>query len=180
MRQSRFRVFLPILLVLMTGCGSVLSKDALYGVNYEVDYNRLKASPETHLGKTVILGGMILANEVADDGSTLEILKYTLDKRDEPQDPDEAGGRFLVHSSRLLDPSLYKEGRLVTLTGTLRGVEVRPLQKARYAYPLFEVGELYLWPEPRYEDRYPYYPYFYDPFPYWYRYPYWHGYPYWW
>lgn len=179
MKKSLFWVLLPALLGLLTGCGSVLSKDALYDVNYEVEYPQLKASPETHMGKTIILGGLILENRITDAGSTLEILKYTLDKRDEPQDPDEQGGRFLARSNRLLDPSIYKEGKLVTLTGTLRGVEVLPLQKARYHYPVFEIGELYLWPEQRYQPPYPYYPY-YGPFPYWYHYPYWHGYPYWW
>ncbi len=180
MKNSLFWLLLPALLVLLAGCGSVLSKDALSGVNYEVEYSRLKASPDTYMGKTVILGGLILENQVTDDGSTLEILKYSLDKRDEPQDPDEEGGRFLARSSRLLDPSIYKAGKLVTLTGTLRAIEVRPLQKANYHYPVFEIGELYLWSEDRYQRAYPYYPYYYDPFPYWYRYPYWHRYPYWW
>lgn len=179
MKNAFFWLLLSALLSLLAGCGSVLSKDALSGVNYEVEYPRLKASPETHLGKTVILGGLILENRITDDGSTLEILKYSLDKRDEPQDPDEASGRFLAHSQRLLDPSLYKAGKLVTLTGTLRGSEVRLLQKANYHYPVFEIGELYLWPEVRYEGAYPYYRY-YDPFPYWYRYPYGYRYPYWW
>lgn len=171
---------LLILTGMLAGCGSVLSKDALLSVDYEVDYALLKTAPDRYEGKTVILGGLILNNEVSDAGSTLEILKYTLDKRDEPQDPDESNGRFLAKSSRLLDPSIYKEGKLVTLTGTFRGVEVHPLQKANYQYPVFEIGELYLWPEMQYERRYPYYyPYYYDPFPYW-HYPYWHRYPYWW
>jgi outer membrane lipoprotein len=178
MKKSLFWFLLPALLGLVAGCGSVLSKDALYGVNYEVEYPQLKSSPETYMGKTVILGGMILTNEVTDNGSTLEILKYTLDKRDKPQDPDEEAGRFLARSSRILDPSIYKEGKLVTLTGTLRDVRVKPLQKASYHYPVFDIGELYLWPEERYERAYPYYPYYYDPF--WYHYPYWHRYPYWW
>lgn len=163
----------------LAGCGSVISKDALYSVNYEVDYARLKAKPAQHVGKSLILGGLILDNEVSNAGTTLEILKYTLDGRDEPQDPDEANGRFLVRTERLLDPSIYKAGRLVTLVGTFVGIETRPLQKADYQYPVFTIVELYLWPETTYVDRY-YYPYYYDPFPYWYRYPYWRGYPYWW
>jgi outer membrane lipoprotein len=179
MKKSLFWFLLPTLLGLVTGCGSVLSKDALHGVDYEVEYPQIKASPETYIGKTVILGGMILANEITDAGSTLEILKYTLDSRDKPQDPDEKAGRFLARSNRILDPSIFKEGKLVTLTGTLRNLEVRLLQKANYHYPAFEIGELHLWPEERYEGPYPYYPY-YDPFPLWHHYPYWHRYPYWW
>ena len=167
--------------MLLTGCGSVLSKDALSGVNYEVEYSRLKASPDNYMGKTVILGGLILENQVTDDGSTLEILKYSLDKRDEPQDPDEEGGRFLAHSTRLLDPSIYKAGKLVTLTGTLRAIEVRPLQKANYHYPVFEIGELYLWSEGiGIKELTPITPTTMTRFPIGNRYPYWHRYPYWW
>jgi outer membrane lipoprotein len=164
---------------LLSGCGSVLSKDALYSVNYEVDYALLKADPASHVGKSLILGGLILENEVSDAGTMLEILKYTLNGRDEPQNPDEANGRFLVKTERLLDPSIYKAGRLVTLVGTLVGMETRQLQKASYHYPVFTIVELHLWPETTYRDRY-YYPYYYDPYPYWYRYPYWRGHPYWW
>jgi len=168
---------LPALFVWLTGCGSVLSKDALYGVNHEVDYAQVKVAPDRYVGKTVILGGIILENALSDEGTTLEILKYTLDSRDEPQEPDEAGGRFLARTDRLLDPSIYESGRLVTLTGTLTGMEVRPLQQARYHYPTFTIGELYLWPEPSREGSF-YAPRYYDAFPYWYRYPY--HYPYWW
>lgn len=179
MDRSGYALGLLLLLAILGGCGSVLSKDALYGVNYEVDYAQLKASPENHLGKTVIVGGMILENELDDSGTTLEILKYTLDSRDEPEDPDEVNGRFLARSDQLLDPSIYEEGRLLTLVATLRGVEERPLQKIIYRYPLFEIVELYLVPE-RQTDWPGYYPYRYDPWPYWHRYPYWYRHPYWW
>ena len=59
MDRSGYTLGLLLLLAILGGCGSVLSKDALYGVNYEVDYAQLKASPESHLGKTLIVGGMI-------------------------------------------------------------------------------------------------------------------------
>ncbi|MEZ4601326.1 MAG: Slp family lipoprotein [Syntrophotaleaceae bacterium] len=170
---------LLIMAALLAGCGSVLSEDALSRVNYAVDYPQIKANPDRHVGKTLILGGMILENNVSNEGTTLEILKYTLDDQDNPENPDEPMGRFLAKTSRLLDPSVYESGRLVTMTGTLTGTEVKPLQKANYTYPVFEIEELVLVPERTYRDYYyPYYPYYYDPF-YW-RYPYWHRYPYWW
>ena len=179
MNRSGYALGLLLVLLTLGGCGSVLSKDALYGVNYEVDYPQLKAAPDANLGKTIIVGGMILNNELTNDGTTLEILKYTLDKRDEPQGPDEVNGRFLARTSQLLDPSIYAEGRLVSMVATLRGVETKPLQKMSYHYPVFEIVELYLVPE-RQADWPGYYPYYWDPWPYWYRYPYWYRHPYWW
>lgn len=177
MKNLGYALGMLLLVLTLAGCGSVLSKDTLYGVDYEVAYSQLKAEPTAYVGKTVIAGGLILDNEVSDAGSTLEILKYTLDSRDEPQDPDEASGRFLARTGQLLDPSIYKAGRLVTLVGTLAGVETRPLQKATYHYPVFEIVELYLVPEREATRPYPYY---YDPWPYWHRYPYWYRHPYWW
>ncbi len=180
MKKLLYLFGLLLLTGFLAGCGSVISKDALYSVNYETDYAQVKANPERNLGKTLILGGLILENEVSDAGSTLEILKYTLDGRDEPQEPDEESGRFLVKTNRLLDPSIYEAGRLVTLVGTLVGMETRPLQKANYEYPVFSLVELHLWPEKTYYQNQYYYPYYYDPFPYRYHSPYWRGYPYWW
>ncbi len=166
-------------LVVLAGCGSVLSKDALYGINYEVDYLRLRESPETHVGKTVIVGGRILDNRLDESGTTLEILRYTLNQRDEPRSADEASGRFLARTPVLLDPGIYQEGRLVTLAATLQGVEERLLHNRTYRYPLFSIEELYLVPERRVEGP-GYDPYRYAPWPYWHRYPYWYRHPYWW
>jgi outer membrane lipoprotein len=179
--MKTIRSFFGLLVIagLLSGCGSVLSKEALRSVDYNVDYAQIKADPQAYVGTTIILGGMILDNRINNEGTTLEILKYTLDNQDRPENPDEAMGRFLAKSTRLLDPSIFKSGKLVTMTGTLIGTEVRPLQKASYRYPVFAIQELHLFQNTYYYyPYYPYYPYYYDPF-YW-RYPYWGRYPYWW
>lgn len=167
------------LLLLLSGCAHVLSKEALQAVDPAVEYAQVKADPEGWRGSTLVLGGRIIEVKIDRGGSTLEVLRYNLDRYGQPTAVDEAGGRFLVRSDRFLDPELYEAGRLVALTGTAEGSETRPLEGIDYVYPVFRLGEIRLLRESYYRT-YPYapfyygYPYYYDPFydP-WYRYPYW-------
>ncbi len=157
----------------LVGCAHVLSKDALYEVDPSLEYSQVKANPEVFRGHTLELGGMILDHATDREGTTLEVLSYTLDRWGRPIQADEASGRFLARTGRFLEPALYRGGRFVTLTGTVTGQQSRPLKGTSYDYPVFEIGEIYLWPT--YED-YPYqgYPAYYGPYyPYYpyYRYP---------
>lgn len=176
MKRALLLVVAPLLL-LLGGCAHVLSKDALVEVDPGIDFAQVKANPDAFKGKTLLLGGLIVETRPGREGTTLEILHYSLDRWGEPQTVDEAGGRFLARSGRFLDPELYKPGLLITLTGTVEGVETRPLKGYDYAYPVFRIGEAYLW------SRRAYYPYgYYDPYYPWgpYRhYPYYYGDPFW-
>ena len=163
------------LLLLLGGCAHVLSKEALYEVDPLLEYEQTKADPALYRGKTLLLGGLIVDNTVSREGTTLEVLRYTLDRYGEPVAVDEEGGRFLVRSERFLDPELYRAGVLITLTGTVMGQETHALKGVDYTYPVFRLGEAHLWNR-QYRE-----PYYYDPFygpyyPYYYRYPYWYPY----
>ncbi len=166
-----------VLGLLLGGCVSPLSKEARFAAEPFADFPRLLEHPEGFRGKTFLLGGMIVDTQLAKDGSTLEVLRYELDRGDRPQTPDETSGRFLARTTRVLDPELYTKGRLVTLTGQFAGIESRPLGGIDYRYPLLNLGELYLWPrEQDYRlppgSYYPYRPFYwydpwYDPYPFW-------------
>lgn len=126
-------------------------------------------NPSAHLGETLLLGGLILGVRPEEGGTTLEVLRYSLDRWGEPVAVDEAGRRFLVRTDRALDPVLYDPGRLVTLTATLRGEELRQEGYADYRYPVFALEELYLWETPFRRGIKPhpnlYAPYYQDPDP---------------
>ncbi len=188
--MGRFRL-LGILMVglVLAGCGHVLSREALRAADPEVSFAAIRKDPEAFRGTTLLLGGQIVENQVGREGSTLEILRHRLDRYGNPTGVDEASGRFIVRTERLLDPTLYGPGQFITLTGTLVGVETRELRKREYDYPVFTLQEAYIWtPVP--DFWYPGYhvsPFrgrFYDPFwpgldpfydPFWPRYdPYWY------
>lgn len=181
-----------LLLPGLAGCAHVLSRAALDQVTPNVDYTQVRADPQAHLGQTLLLGGLIIDDQATTAGSTLEVLHFFTDSLGRPDRVDEAGGRFLVRSSDLLDPALYSRGRLVTLTGTLTGTETRPLFGRDYQYPVFTAGEIHLWLPPShaayganpygwssYGAPLPapwwggwYGPYWYGPAPFWRRFPY--------
>jgi outer membrane lipoprotein len=166
----------------LAGCSHVLSSRALDQVDRGLSYTEVRADPEAYRGRTLLLGGMIVDNRSAADGTTLEVLRFFLDSWGRPDRPDEEGGRYLVQSADFLDPELYRKGRLVTLTGTVAGQQVRPLFGRDYRYPVFVPGEIHLWLEPTHADHgpNPYYDRYYgDPWrsywgPPWYG-PYWYG-----
>lgn len=168
---------LLLLGLLLGACASPLSREARFEAEPYVEIPRLLEFPEFYQGKTLLLGGVIVASEVNREGSLLEVLRYELDRSDRPLQPDETSGRFLVRTPRFLDPELYAKGRLVSLTGTFEKVESRPLGDLTYRYPLLSLGEIYLWPkqEPYLGPPGSYYPYrpfywydpWYDPYPFW-------------
>lgn len=169
--------WLVLLGLLLAGCVSPLSRQAKFDAEPYVDFPRLLENPAAYQGKTYLLGGVIVTTEASQEGSTLEVLRYQLDRSDRPLQADETSGRFLVRTAKFLDPVIYASGRLVTLTGQMVDVETRPLGGVDYRYPLLTLGELHLWPkEEEYRlppgSYYPYRPYYwydpwYDPYPFW-------------
>lgn len=170
--MKRKLVFFLALMLLVPACGGVLSREALYRVNNELDYAQVKADPQAHEGVVLLLGGKIVENRATQGGSDLEVLRYTLGGRDMPRDPDEVSGRFMAKASRFLDPAIYEKGRLVTLAGALTGTETRSIGERPFVYLVFRIEEIYLWPEPyrSYPYEEPFYPYdhFHSHF-FWYR-----------
>lgn len=162
------RLILLLSLAAVAGCAHVLPQEALQKVDPLADFARVKENPEAYVGKTLLLGGLIVDVAVDREGSTLEVLRYHLDRWGDPREPDQEGGRFLARTDRFLDPALYQAGRFVTLTGTVTGKETKPLGGAQYTYPVFRIGALYLWD--RYDRGY-YYPYYRRPYYYRHFYP---------
>jgi len=142
------RLLLSLSILYLSACAHVLSPAALQSVTPDLTFEAIKNDPTAHLGKTLLLGGVVISLEVEQDGSTVEIFRWRLDRWGEPIAVDEKGGRFLVRTDHLLDPVLYDPGRLVTLTGSVEGQETRPLGPISYTYPVFRLGESYVWATP--------------------------------
>ncbi|MBN1141961.1 MAG: Slp family lipoprotein [Deltaproteobacteria bacterium] len=177
MGKTIFKIMAAAALCLPAACIHPLSPAARRSVNPGVTFEVVREHPAAHVGKTLLLCGLVIANETTASGSELEILSYRLGLGWEPAAPRKNGGRFLARTEEFLDPLLFAKNRLVTLTGTFEGETSRPLAGQPYRYPLFRIGEIHLWPERRsypeddyYFYRHPFYPWpYYDPFyPGWY------------
>ena len=56
-----------------------------------------------------------------------------------------SGGRFLAVVPGFLDPVDYRQGQAITVSGSIDGIDVRPLGETAYDYPKVSVVDHQLW-----------------------------------
>ena len=192
----RFANRLPLtilLALLLSSCTHPISKAERQRVDQKTTLATVSDNPTAFLDRHLILGGVVLTIDSAEQGSMLEMMEWRLNPWGEPTYLDDAGRRFLVKSAERLDPTAFEPGTLVTLAGVVLGQEARLSGEHEYDYPVLGLTEIHLWESPfRYgihsnpDPAYPYYvdqgedardnPYDpgYNPYPYtqhWYRNP---------
>ncbi|MEO8672320.1 MAG: Slp family lipoprotein [Tahibacter sp.] len=104
-------------------------------------------------------GGEIIRVEPAADRTCFEVLGRELDSQARPRRHDDNAGRFVACRSGFYDPEVFSKGREITVTGVLRGEELRKVGDYDYHYPHVDADVIYLWEKPRprepYYDAYP-------------------------
>ncbi len=137
------RTFLSLLLaaLLFAACAPALSPELTDAADRSLTFSALQFDPEAHVGKIVILCGVIVETRNLKAGSEIEILQKDADLWGRPQRTDRSGGRFLARSSALLDPFIYAPGREITVGGPVRGME--------RGLPSIDAKELRFWERPR-------------------------------
>lgn len=168
--------FIPLALALLALAGCTTIPEQIQGTFSDLSPARVGPAD---FGASVRWGGVLIDATNEENSTCFEVLSRELDKYLRPLQEDRTAGRFIACKAGFHDPEVFAPGREVTLTGTLRNVEVREIDRFDYRYPVVDVNELVLW-QPRQEvmvidHRY-------DPF--WYPY-YWGGwyggyYPYYW
>jgi outer membrane lipoprotein len=104
------------------------------------------ATIETVRNRTVAWGGVIVGAKNLTDKTQLEILAYPLDESHRPKQTAAPLGRFLAYHSGYLETADYKEGRLVTIIGTLVETISGNIGEAHYTYPVLTATRIHLWP----------------------------------
>ncbi len=150
--------FLLATILLLAGCTHVISKESLALVDPTITFSMLKENPEAHMGKFVLLGGVIAAVRNSSDGGEMEIVQYELDSRGRPENATMSSGRFLVQSGEFLDPMVFSPGLHVTLVGRIIGEKTLPLDGIAYRYPVISATEVRLL-KPDQDSTYPGFPY---------------------
>ena len=139
------------LALLLASCATpVLRSDLLQHGFRDVPMARIAQSPSPYVGKLFILGGSIVSTTLSEKGSLLEVIDMPVDANGHFIEATPTGGRFLAFYARelgVLDPVVYRAGRRVTLAGEF--VEIRPgrIEEMEYAFPYFDIRQLYLWEE---------------------------------
>jgi outer membrane lipoprotein len=168
--MARLTLFIAVV-VFVSGCAHVMSKDILEKVNPEVTFAELHKAPQAYRGKVVLLGGVIVKTVNKNDGTLLEVYQTEINRRGKPIKLDISGGRFLAHWKGFLDSEIYQKGRKVTIVGVVKGEEMIRLGEIDYRCPYLVVKDIHLWEkeQPQKYMSYPYYPWY----PWWYPwYPY--------
>lgn len=161
--MKRFLI-LGIVLVFLAGCVHAVSRGVLKEVDREITFAALIKAPNAYQGKVVMLGGVIVTAINKKEGTLLEVYQTRLDREGRPRDTDRSEGRFLALYQGFLDSEIYKQGREVTIAGTVEGEKVQMLGEVEYHYPYLLVKEIHLWEEeePVQYEPYPWGPW-YDP-----------------
>jgi outer membrane lipoprotein len=130
------------LLCTATACSGpqVIPSELEEQIDSSVSFRDIQASPQSLQGKTVLLGGEVLAAKRVQEGTELE-------RRSESQ------GRFLALDRTLTDPASLPPGTRLTLVGAVTGEETRRLDESTYRYPTVEAKHMYVWEPDVYRER---------------------------
>jgi outer membrane lipoprotein len=112
-----------------------------------VSVDQARRDPTRHAGQLVRWGGTLLVVHNLRDSTDIEILSRPLGADGKPRADAEGSGRFLARLAGFVDPAEYPTGRLITVVGTIDGIESRLVGDFPYAYPVVAVTRHHLWPE---------------------------------
>lgn len=131
----------------LSGCTHVISSAARTQADPALLVAELQRAPNAYTGKTLLLGGLIVANLADAEGSALELIPWNLDRFGEPLTYATADKRLVAVTEQCLDPERYAVGRLVTLSATATGRQ-HPVADGKDSGPELQIVEIYLWDTP--------------------------------
>ena len=173
--MKQIRLYALASLLLLVGCAHPISKEFRNQVDPALSFNQILLSPGTHVGKKVVLGGMIVKTHNRENVTEIEVVEKDLDCFGYPSYGDTSRGRFLFRKQGYLEAEIYAKGRMITGGGTVVATKSGKIDDVEYEFPVIAVEELKLWDAPGY--GYP--PYGYGPYiPGWGIYSYYPVYPY--
>ena len=140
----------------------VLPPDLRKQADPNLQFTDLKANPDQHVGKVVMLSGIVLAAKRKKDYTEIELLQLPAQPGEPPtSNRSSSEGRFLAVKEGL-DPATVEVGHAATVIGQVKGKDVKMLDETEYTYPVVEAIQLVDWQkvQPRYGyGGYPY-PYY--------------------
>jgi len=164
----RYQLYLILFLYgLISSCAPVISPELRAKVDSSLTFQQVLQSPDTYKGKFVLWGGEIIKILPQDGDTYIEVLQRSVGWRGKPEESSDSQGKFLILTKELLDLSLFKKSRKITVAGEIQGAikgdKVKMVSEAAYRYPIVLSKQIYLW-----EGLYPYssipqYQYYPDP-----------------
>ncbi len=157
-RAGALSVLGAFVLLGTVGCRYPIARQYREAARMGLTVPMVQADAAAYKGDIVIWGGKILDIANHEGATEVTVLSSPLDSGEEPLSDAHSDGRFIALTDRFLDPEVYARGRRVTLAGQVTGMEQRPVGETKYAYPVVDIKQIYVWAAyGYYDDRY-YYP----------------------
>lgn len=99
---------------------------------------------ESDVGQSFTWGGEILDTNNLTDSTELTVLGYPLDKNGQPEYDETSTGRFIAVYSGFLEPTDFRKGALVTVTGDLQKIRDGKVAEAPYRFPVLRADDIKL------------------------------------
>jgi outer membrane lipoprotein len=134
--------------LLTASCASreyVIPEPIASQIDTSLTFDQLQASPTSHVGKVVVLGGEVLNAKRSPDGTSMEVLQLPLDGTEPAMEMQQSQGRFLAVQKEFLDPATLSGRPRVTIVGEVRGATTQRLDDIDYTYPVLAVRHMKVW-----------------------------------
>ncbi|MBN2655219.1 MAG: Slp family lipoprotein [Nitrospirae bacterium] len=135
---------ITLILLLAAGCSHVISQEIRQTADPQPAYESLFTSPDSFIGRVVIIGGIIASSSNTTDGTYIEVVSRPLTYTGRPENTDTSFGRFLILYPGFLETSSYAKGREITAAGIVNGTKKQKLGEIDYKYLLIKAKEVYL------------------------------------
>lgn len=161
------RLVLTAPLLVIVGCTTI--PDELQPVDdAQPSVAQVLQAPDAYQGRVVVWGGTIAEVTNLADGTRLEVVSRPLNRNQRPLEVDRSEGRFHAWVPGFLDPQVHAPLRVVTVRGTVVGVNTGVIGAFPYTFPEVDAASVHLWPPAEPEPRVIYRDPFWGPWgPYW-------------
>lgn len=113
----------------------------------DLQYQEVAGNVSQFQGKAVRWGGTIIHVENEEKSSMIQILNYPLNSQGRPELDQRATGRFLLFTTKFLDPAIYAKNDELTVAGTVDGESTRKVGHKELTLPVVKSETLFLWPK---------------------------------
>ena len=145
MTLTRIPGMLAITLLLAGGCAGGPAFDASHA-DRAITPAQVAAGMPAMLDREVVWGGVIVETTNLEYSTLIEVLAYPLDGNDRPQPDEPTTGRFIAEHRGFLDPAVYSNGRLLSVTGKITRTASARVGGSQQTYPVIDTSGIHLWP----------------------------------
>lgn len=139
----------------LSACAHIMEKEISDLAVAPLTYEEIREDSGRHVGKTVMLGGVIASAANSADGGHIEVLQYPLTDEAYPDETAGSAGRFLVTSPTPVELATYPKGFLITVIGEIKAPRELKSEWGKSRLPTISIRKTHVW-QPDEERKMPF------------------------